>query len=171
MLKPTFEFTWDSPGLCYRATWIWNALASMFCQKQKSVSASWQEALQKSRPDFISRSQGRIRKLEQRAQERREQAASRGPKPDAAPRQRRAHSSRPISHNGTVPAAILTSLMSLSAHSPIAAAAGFCHMADKTHTDTEQRARGGFSQYVLFYHGSYIIQYSHICILIGCLTH
>ncbi|XP_034563480.1 (E2-independent) E3 ubiquitin-conjugating enzyme FATS [Notolabrus celidotus] len=60
---------------------------------------SLQEALQRSRPGFISRSQDRIQKLERRAQERKEQAVSRGPQSDAAPRQRRVRISRTISHN------------------------------------------------------------------------
>ncbi|XP_074520200.1 (E2-independent) E3 ubiquitin-conjugating enzyme FATS [Halichoeres trimaculatus] len=75
-------------------------LAQLSLEPEKSPETiSLQEALQRSRPDFISRSQGRMRKLEQRAQERREQAVLRGPKPDAALRQRRAHHPRPISHN------------------------------------------------------------------------
>ncbi|CAJ1080240.1 (E2-independent) E3 ubiquitin-conjugating enzyme FATS [Xyrichtys novacula] len=56
---------------------------------------SLQEALQRSRPDFISRSQGRMRELERRAQERKELAVSRGPRSGATPRQRRVHSTRP----------------------------------------------------------------------------
>ncbi|XP_050922356.1 (E2-independent) E3 ubiquitin-conjugating enzyme FATS [Lates calcarifer] len=57
-------------------------------------TVSLQEALQRSRPDFISRSQGRVQELERRAQERRELAQS-----IAALRQRRAHSARSTSLN------------------------------------------------------------------------
>ncbi|XP_038592614.1 (E2-independent) E3 ubiquitin-conjugating enzyme FATS [Micropterus salmoides] len=53
---------------------------------------SLQEALQRSRPDFISRSQGRLQELERRAQERRELADSVDPQSDAA--QMRAHRAR-----------------------------------------------------------------------------
>ncbi|XP_044034072.1 (E2-independent) E3 ubiquitin-conjugating enzyme FATS isoform X1 [Siniperca chuatsi] len=60
---------------------------------------SLQEALQRSRPDFISRSQGRVRELEERAQERRELADSVDPQSDAALRQRRAHSAQSTSLN------------------------------------------------------------------------
>ncbi|XP_075999633.1 (E2-independent) E3 ubiquitin-conjugating enzyme FATS [Genypterus blacodes] len=54
-------------------------------------SVSLQEALQRCRPDFISRSQDRVRELEQRAQERRGGKLSHSPDPqsDAAPRQKR----------------------------------------------------------------------------------
>ncbi|XP_031699492.1 (E2-independent) E3 ubiquitin-conjugating enzyme FATS isoform X2 [Anarrhichthys ocellatus] len=60
---------------------------------------SLQDALQRSRPDFISRSQGRLRELERRAQERRDQADSVGSRSDAAVRQRRARSGRGTSLN------------------------------------------------------------------------
>ncbi|XP_037609844.1 (E2-independent) E3 ubiquitin-conjugating enzyme FATS [Sebastes umbrosus] len=60
---------------------------------------SLQEALQRSRPDFISRSQGRLRELERRAQERRDWAGSAQPRSDAAVRQRRAHGARCTSLN------------------------------------------------------------------------
>ncbi|XP_049419990.1 (E2-independent) E3 ubiquitin-conjugating enzyme FATS [Epinephelus fuscoguttatus] len=62
-------------------------------------SISLQDALQRSRPDFISRSQGRLRELERRAQERRELADSVDPRSDAALRQRRAQSARCASLN------------------------------------------------------------------------
>ncbi|XP_063748779.1 (E2-independent) E3 ubiquitin-conjugating enzyme FATS [Eleginops maclovinus] len=60
---------------------------------------SLQNALQRSRPDFISRSQGRLRELERRAQERRELAGSVDLWSDAAVRQRRARSGRFTSLN------------------------------------------------------------------------
>lgn len=57
---------------------------------------SLQEALQRSRPDFISRSQCRVRELEQRKQRRRELAASaRRPRPHAASRPRTVGSAQP----------------------------------------------------------------------------
>ncbi|KAM7381444.1 hypothetical protein PAMA_012330 [Pampus argenteus] len=62
--------------------------------ERSAETISLQEALQKSRPDFISRSQGRVRELERRARERRD------PQSDAALRQRRAHSNRSTSLNG-----------------------------------------------------------------------
>ncbi|KAM6963951.1 (E2-independent) E3 ubiquitin-conjugating enzyme FATS isoform 1-T2 [Tautogolabrus adspersus] len=65
--------------------------------KMSPETISLQEALQRSRPDFISRSQGRMRELERRSQERRELADSRGLQSDAAPRQRRAPSARSTS--------------------------------------------------------------------------
>ncbi|KAA8581419.1 hypothetical protein FQN60_003000 [Etheostoma spectabile] len=55
---------------------------------------SLQDALQRCRPDFISRSKSRLRELELRAQERRDLADSVDPRSDAALRQRRAHSAR-----------------------------------------------------------------------------
>nr|XP_020460765.1 uncharacterized protein LOC109962936 isoform X2 [Monopterus albus] len=58
---------------------------------------SLQEALQRSRPDFISRSQARVRELERKAQERREMANSLYPQSNAAVRQKRAHSARSTS--------------------------------------------------------------------------
>ncbi|KAM7370642.1 hypothetical protein PAMP_010171 [Pampus punctatissimus] len=61
--------------------------------ERSAETISLQEALQKSRPDFISRSQGRVRELERRAQERRD------PQSDAALRQRRAHSGQSTSLN------------------------------------------------------------------------
>lgn len=79
-----------------------------------------QEALQRSRPDFISRSQGRVQELERRAQERRELAQS-----IAALRQRRAHSARSTSLNGTVPAPTEACV----------AAMVISHMISHTHTD------------------------------------
>ncbi|XP_068593073.1 (E2-independent) E3 ubiquitin-conjugating enzyme FATS [Cebidichthys violaceus] len=60
---------------------------------------SLQDALQKSRPDFISQSQGRLRELERRSRERRDQADSVGPRSDAAARQRRARGGRGTSPN------------------------------------------------------------------------
>ncbi|XP_029312819.1 (E2-independent) E3 ubiquitin-conjugating enzyme FATS [Cottoperca gobio] len=60
---------------------------------------SLQNALQKSRPDFISRSQRRLRELERRAQERRDLAPSVEPRSDSAVRQTRAHSARCTSRN------------------------------------------------------------------------
>lgn len=69
----------------------------------------WQEALQRSRPDFISRSQFRVQELERRKQERRELAGSVNPKSVAALRQRTVRSVRSAPLNGTVPAVILTS--------------------------------------------------------------
>ncbi|KAK1881261.1 (E2-independent) E3 ubiquitin-conjugating enzyme FATS [Dissostichus eleginoides] len=60
---------------------------------------SLQNALQRSRPDFISRSQGRLRELERRAQERRGLAGSEDPRSDAAVGQRRARSGRCTSLN------------------------------------------------------------------------
>ncbi|XP_039990694.1 (E2-independent) E3 ubiquitin-conjugating enzyme FATS [Xiphias gladius] len=64
-------------------------------------TVSLQDALQKSRPDFISRSQGRVQELERRAQERRELAGSVDPESGAAVRQRRARSARstPLNDN------------------------------------------------------------------------
>ncbi|XP_041672234.1 (E2-independent) E3 ubiquitin-conjugating enzyme FATS [Cheilinus undulatus] len=62
--------------------------------KRSTETISLQEALQRSRPDFISRSQGRMRELERRAQERKELAKTRGPQSDAARRQRRSPSAR-----------------------------------------------------------------------------
>ncbi|XP_069016473.1 (E2-independent) E3 ubiquitin-conjugating enzyme FATS [Embiotoca jacksoni] len=63
---------------------------------------SLQQALQKSRPDFINRSQGRVRELERRAQERRELSDSVEPPSHAAFRQRSAHSSHSTSVNGNL---------------------------------------------------------------------
>ncbi|XP_060884528.1 (E2-independent) E3 ubiquitin-conjugating enzyme FATS [Labrus mixtus] len=65
--------------------------------KRSPETISLQEALQRSRPDFISRSQGRMQELERRSQERKELADSRGLQSDAAPRQRRAPSARSTS--------------------------------------------------------------------------
>ncbi|XP_071319136.1 (E2-independent) E3 ubiquitin-conjugating enzyme FATS isoform X2 [Trachinotus anak] len=62
-------------------------------------TVSLQEALQRSRPDFISRSQGRLQELERKAQERRQLAGSADPKSRAALRQRRPHSARTTSVN------------------------------------------------------------------------
>lgn len=48
------------------------------------ASGCWQEALEKSRPDFISRSQRRVREMERRAQQRRRrQLGSDGPRSGA----------------------------------------------------------------------------------------
>lgn len=71
----------------------------------------WQEALQRSRPDFISRSQSRVQELERRTQERRELANVTDPQSAAAVKQKKAHSIRSTSLNGTMPAATLTSLL------------------------------------------------------------
>lgn len=103
----------------------------------------WQEALQMSRPDFISRSQCRVRELERRKWERRALADSVDQQSDAAlrqRRQRRVHSARPTPLNGTVPAAILTSLISCAANCPIAAAVAVCHV--QSHIQTQNKARG-----------------------------
>ncbi|KAM8837797.1 (E2-independent) E3 ubiquitin-conjugating enzyme FATS isoform 2-T5 [Spinachia spinachia] len=53
---------------------------------------SLQDALQRSRPDFIGRSQSRLQELERRARDRRDQAAPEDPRRDTAVRQRRARS-------------------------------------------------------------------------------
>ncbi|XP_062331488.1 (E2-independent) E3 ubiquitin-conjugating enzyme FATS isoform X2 [Osmerus eperlanus] len=55
---------------------------------------SLREALELSRPDFISRSQGRLRELGRRAQERRELQDSSDPQPENALRQKRGHCTR-----------------------------------------------------------------------------
>ncbi|XP_078135688.1 (E2-independent) E3 ubiquitin-conjugating enzyme FATS isoform X1 [Sander vitreus] len=60
---------------------------------------SLQDALQQSRPDFISRSKSRLQELERRAQERRDLADSVDPRSDAALRQRRVHSAKCTSLN------------------------------------------------------------------------
>ncbi|CAN9509195.1 unnamed protein product [Ophioblennius macclurei] len=60
---------------------------------------SLQQALKRSRPDFISRSQGRVRRLERKAQERRELSRSADLQSDAALRQRMAHGARSGSLN------------------------------------------------------------------------
>ncbi|XP_031170819.2 (E2-independent) E3 ubiquitin-conjugating enzyme FATS isoform X1 [Sander lucioperca] len=60
---------------------------------------SLQDALQRSRPDFISRSKSRLQELERRAQERRDLADSVDPRSDAALRQKRAHSAKCTSLN------------------------------------------------------------------------
>ncbi|XP_059179989.1 (E2-independent) E3 ubiquitin-conjugating enzyme FATS [Centropristis striata] len=60
---------------------------------------SLQDALQRSRPDFISRSQGRLRELERRTQERKDRKDSADPRSNAAHRQRRANSARCTSLN------------------------------------------------------------------------
>lgn len=105
---------------------------SQLCQ----FSWFWQEALERSRPDFISRSQDRVRELERRAQERREQAGCVDPQSDAALRQRRGCSSRSPSLTGTVPATLLTSHTHYAAHCPSAAAVAACHKHNPTHTQT-----------------------------------
>ncbi|XP_051795537.1 (E2-independent) E3 ubiquitin-conjugating enzyme FATS [Acanthochromis polyacanthus] len=58
--------------------------------ERSAGTVSLQQALLRSKPDFISRSQGRVRELERRAQERRELSES---KLDAAVRQGRTHNS------------------------------------------------------------------------------
>ncbi|CAB1416664.1 unnamed protein product [Pleuronectes platessa] len=55
-------------------------------------TVSLQEALQRSRPDFIRRSQGRLQELERRSQERKRRAGSVTSRSGVANRQRRAHS-------------------------------------------------------------------------------
>ncbi|XP_035515166.1 (E2-independent) E3 ubiquitin-conjugating enzyme FATS-like isoform X2 [Morone saxatilis] len=67
--------------------------------KRSPETISLQEALQRSRPDFISRSRGRVRELERRTHERRELADSVDPQANAALRQRRVHSARSTSLN------------------------------------------------------------------------
>ncbi|XP_040923318.1 (E2-independent) E3 ubiquitin-conjugating enzyme FATS [Toxotes jaculatrix] len=62
-------------------------------------TVSLQDALKRSRPDFISRSQGRVQELERRAQERKERADSVQPQSGASLRQRRAHSAQSASLN------------------------------------------------------------------------
>ncbi|KAM9837914.1 (E2-independent) E3 ubiquitin-conjugating enzyme FATS [Aulostomus maculatus] len=62
--------------------------------QRSGQTVSLQEALQRSRPHFIARSQDRVQKLEQRAQERRELANSTKLQLDAARRQRRGHGGR-----------------------------------------------------------------------------
>nr|XP_004561232.2 uncharacterized protein LOC101465009 [Maylandia zebra] len=70
--------------------------------EQSSEAVSLQDALQRSRPDFISRSQGRVRELERKAQERRKLSNSVGPQLEKAPRQRRALSTGSTSLNGNL---------------------------------------------------------------------
>ncbi|KAK2820542.1 hypothetical protein Q5P01_023501 [Channa striata] len=60
--------------------------------KGSITASSLQEALQRSRPDFITHSQGRVRDLKRRAQERRELAHVIEPQLDAAVRKQRARS-------------------------------------------------------------------------------
>ncbi|XP_023262303.1 uncharacterized protein LOC111655214 [Seriola lalandi dorsalis] len=67
--------------------------------ERSPITVSLQEALQRSRPDFISRSQGRVQELERRARARRQQVVSADPQSRAALRQRRAHSARTTSLN------------------------------------------------------------------------
>ncbi|XP_034426752.1 (E2-independent) E3 ubiquitin-conjugating enzyme FATS isoform X1 [Hippoglossus hippoglossus] len=55
-------------------------------------AVSLQEALQRSRPDFIRRSQGRLHELERRSQERKKRAGSVNSRSGVANRQRSAHS-------------------------------------------------------------------------------
>ncbi|XP_029934204.1 (E2-independent) E3 ubiquitin-conjugating enzyme FATS [Myripristis murdjan] len=62
--------------------------------ERSAKTISLQEALERSRPDFISRSQDRVRELERKAQERREQAGCVDPQSDAALRHKRGCSSR-----------------------------------------------------------------------------
>lgn len=69
----------------------------------------WQEALQRSRPDFISRSQSRVQELERRTQERRELANVTDPQSAAVVKQKRAHSIRSTSLKGIMPPVTLTS--------------------------------------------------------------
>lgn len=98
----------------------------------------WQEALQRSRPDFISRSQCRVQELERRKQKRRELAGSVNPKSVDALRQRTGRSARSPPLNGTVPAAILTSLISCTANCLFAAAAAVCHNLSHTQNKEER---------------------------------
>ncbi|XP_068439654.1 (E2-independent) E3 ubiquitin-conjugating enzyme FATS [Clinocottus analis] len=70
-----------------------------FETKSSPQTISLQDALQRSRPDFISRSQDRLRELERRAQERRDVADLVEPRSNAAVGQRRAHSGRGTSLN------------------------------------------------------------------------
>ncbi|XP_047464260.1 (E2-independent) E3 ubiquitin-conjugating enzyme FATS isoform X2 [Mugil cephalus] len=70
--------------------------------ERSAEPVSLQEALQRSRPGFISRSQGRVRELERRAQERRELSDSAEPRSDAALRQRGAPGARSTSLNGNL---------------------------------------------------------------------
>ncbi|KAM3591735.1 uncharacterized protein V6R79_006665 [Siganus canaliculatus] len=67
--------------------------------ERSSEVFSLQEALQRSRPDFISRSRGRMRELERRKQKRREVANSVKTQSNAASRQRRTHSAAPVNDN------------------------------------------------------------------------
>ncbi|XP_051274400.1 (E2-independent) E3 ubiquitin-conjugating enzyme FATS isoform X2 [Dicentrarchus labrax] len=67
--------------------------------KRSPETISLQEALQRSRPDFISRSRGRVRELERRTYERRELADLVDPQANAALRQRGVHSARSTSLN------------------------------------------------------------------------
>lgn len=104
----------------------------------------WQEALQQSRPGFISRSQGRVRELERRAQERKELADSVDPQSDAALRQRRAYSGWSTSLNGIVPAATLTSLYPLWCPLSHCSCSG-CLPHDQSHTYRHRTKRRGDS--------------------------
>ncbi|KAM9716275.1 (E2-independent) E3 ubiquitin-conjugating enzyme FATS [Menidia menidia] len=67
--------------------------------ERSAGTISLQQALQKSRPDFISRSQGRLQKLEQKARERRERSGT-GDQQEGTLRQKSARSPRPTSVNG-----------------------------------------------------------------------
>ncbi|TKS89773.1 hypothetical protein D9C73_023901 [Collichthys lucidus] len=69
--------------------------------ESSTETVSLQEALQRSRPDFISRSQGRLRELERRTQKRRERPDLVEPHSDAALGQRRVHNARSTSLNET----------------------------------------------------------------------
>ncbi|XP_068162409.1 (E2-independent) E3 ubiquitin-conjugating enzyme FATS [Antennarius striatus] len=60
---------------------------------------SLQEALQRSRPDFISRSQSRVREMERRRRERRERADSGAPQSGVALRRRRTGGARATTLN------------------------------------------------------------------------
>lgn len=182
-------FPWDALVLYSAAGGVGNGGLGLNILSRRALCFwFWQEALQRSRPDFISRSQGRVRELERRAQERRELADSVDPQSDAALRQRRAYSAWSTSLNGIVPAATLTSLIHCAAHCPIAAAVAVCHVTNHTHTDIEQRAKWiVFSQCVLFFKAhtnifgfklmignifTFFIQYIRIYILLeGMLIH
>ncbi|XP_033963351.1 (E2-independent) E3 ubiquitin-conjugating enzyme FATS [Pseudochaenichthys georgianus] len=83
---------------CYNQPYA--AFVSLSPDAERSPQTiSLQNALQRSRPDFISRSQGRLRELERRAQERRGLAGSEDPRSDAAVGQRIARSGHCTSLN------------------------------------------------------------------------
>lgn len=102
----------------------------------------WQDALQRSRPDFISRSQGRVRELERKAQERRKLPNSVGPQLEKAPRQRRALSTGSTSLNGNALAASLTSCLQCAVHCFCAAAVAFCHTTNHTRIQIQTKKGG-----------------------------
>ncbi|XP_072229431.1 (E2-independent) E3 ubiquitin-conjugating enzyme FATS [Leuresthes tenuis] len=70
--------------------------------ERSAEAISLQEALQKSRPDFISRSQGRVRDLEQKAQERRVPSDMEGQQEGATLRHKGARSTGSTSVNGNL---------------------------------------------------------------------